>query len=188
MKIKVYYQTGRIIEHNTEQFCAMEPFKSKGANVTTEFDLRSDLLQSHGLILNIYWNNLNDGNHSTEQLYDEINEVNLSYTERKQGIAIQLVALRELKDIVKIVVDGEMVIWQQNDDLINGVKFANQEIICFSDAATTSINKRAIKIFSYLRNSHTDLTNEQVADLLGYPLSTIETIIKNEAANSEDDY
>lgn len=187
MKIKVYYQNGRIVEHNTEQFCNMEPFRNSGINIDTEFDLRSDLLETHGLFLIIYWNNYGGENPHAEKFYDNLNDIDLPYADRKQGAVIQLIAKRELEDIIKVVVDGEMTIWQQDNTHINGVKFANQEIICFSDATTTSINKRAIKIFRYLKKANPDLSDDEVAGLLGYSFSTLATIIANEAANVNDE-
>lgn len=184
MKIKVYYQNGRIVEHNTDTFCSMEPFKNIGTNIDTELDLRSDLLKTHGLFLVIYWNNYNFDVTNTEKYYDDLNEIDLPYANRKQGAVIQLIAKRELEDIIKVVVDGEIILWQQNSELINGVQYANQEILCFSDATTTSINKRAVKIFYYLKKANPDMTDTEIAEQLGYPVSVLETIIAIEAANS----
>ncbi len=187
MKIKVYFESGRIIEHNTLDLCSSEPFKSIGNNITTEFDLRTDLLKTHGLFLIIYWNDCKISDDNTQKYYDEENCIELPYTSRQKGVVVQMISLRELESVIKIVVDGEMIIWRQDNEFVNGTKFANQELLCYSNISTSSINKRAIKIFTYLKNANSNLSNEDIADLLGYPIAAIEKIIEDEAANTFHD-
>ena len=46
----------------------------------------------------------------------------------------------------------EKILWREGDDLINGERFFAMEQLCYSDAATVSINKRALAVFDYLKH------------------------------------
>ena len=69
-----------------------------------------------------------------------------------------LVAPEELPEVVWLKKDGEKILWREGDDLINGERFFAQEQLCYSDAVTKSINKRALAVFDYLSNAHPDWT------------------------------
>ena len=100
-----------------------------------------------------------------------------------------LVSPNELSEIAKITCDGELLVWRQGGELINGVKFSGQEILCYSDSATTSINARSLAVFDYLKRAHEGdgKTDEEIAAMLGYTMAALSTIRKAEAANVSDD-
>lgn len=185
MNITVYYQSGRIDSFSTENFCAQEPFKSEGTNITTEFQLRLDLLYEEGLLLEVFWYDANISNSSVSSKNDEVG-IKIPHASRMRGRRVRLVSHRELADIAKIVCDGELLVWRQGSELINGIKFFGQELLCFSDATTTSINRRALNIFEYLKNANPGLPGENIAKMMGYSKDAIDTIKADETANEED--
>jgi len=183
MKITVYYQSGKIDEFDTQNFCAPEPFKAEGMNITTEFQLRLDLLQTEGLLLEIFWYDAHISSDSVSTSNDEVG-AKIPHALRTRGRRVRLVSLRELSDIAKIACNGELLVWRQGSELINGIKFFGQEILCFSNAATTSINGKAVAIFEYLQKSHPGLPDENIAEMMGYSKAAIDEIMADETANS----
>lgn len=188
MKVAVYYQTGKITEFNTETFCSSEPFEGEGnggRNITTEFSLRFDLLEQEGLMLHIYWYNAIIDEQTARSKDESVSDQVIPHAGREAGRFVRLVSKDELKDIAKIEVDGEMVVWRQGYDLINAIKFYNQELICYSDAQTTSVNGRVMGIYRYLKNAHPAATNEELVQMFGYPLSAFLRIQEEELAQVE---
>lgn len=181
MKVTVYYQSGRIDEFDTKDFCANEPFKAEGVNIITEFQVRLDLLQQEGLLLEVFWYNAkaSDGVSSNNE---EVG-AKIPHALRMPGRRIRLVSQRELSDIAKINCNGELLVWRQGSELINSIKFFGQEILCFSNATTTSINSRAIAIFEYLQKANPGLPDENIAQMMGYSKRALDTIMADEAAN-----
>ena len=53
---------------------------------------------------------------------------------------------------------------REGDDLINGERFFAQEQLCYSDATTISINKRALAVFDYLSHVHPEQSEEEIAE------------------------
>lgn len=180
MLIKVFYQSGRLDAFDTLSFCTSEPFKQQGQNLLTEFQLLtdSDTLLQEGLMLEVFW-------------YDPLiradtprsGEYHLPHAARQAGNRIRLVSKKELAEIARITVDGELLLWRQGDHLINGVKFQNQEILCYSNAVTASVNQRALALYDYLRRADPALSEEAAAVLLGYTKDAIDDISFAESAN-----
>ena len=96
-----------------------------------------------------------------------------------------LVSPGELSDIVWLKKDGEKVLWREGDDLINGERFFAMEQLCYSDAVTKSVNRRAIAVFDYLANAHPDWSAEEVARSMGYTEAAVERIQDAEMAQGE---
>lgn len=188
MRIAIYYQTGKIVEFNTETFCSADPFSGNGgSNITTEFALRLDLLESEGLMLHIYWHNTIVDEQTARSVDPTVSEREVPHAGREPGRFVRLVSEEELEDIAKIEVDGEMVVWRQGADLINAIKFYNQELLCYSDAQTASVNERVIGIYEYLKRAHPLSTDEEIAHMFGYPISAVRRIQEEELAQMEPD-
>ena len=96
-----------------------------------------------------------------------------------------LVSPDELSDIVWLKKDGEKVLWREGDDLINGERFFAMEQLCYSDAVTKSVNRRAVAVFDYLAKAHQDWSGEQVAKTMGYTEAAIERIRNAEVAQGD---
>ncbi len=77
-----------------------------------------------------------------------------------------------------------MIVWRQGPDLINAIKFYNQELLCYSDAQTVSVNGRVMGIYSYLKNAHPLSTDEEISAMFGYPLSAFKRIQEQELAQA----
>lgn len=190
MKVMVYYQSGKISEFSTETFCSNEPFKGEGqggCNITTESNLRFDLLETEGLMLQIYWHNTIIDQQTMRSKDPTVSDRAIPHAGREPGRFIRLVSKDELSDIAKIEVDGEMVVWRQGPDLINAIKFYNQELLCYSDAQTVSVNGRVMGIYAYLKNAHPGATDEEISAMFGYPYNAFQRIQAEELAQTEPD-
>ncbi|MCL2322731.1 MAG: hypothetical protein FWC47_11595 [Oscillospiraceae bacterium] len=192
MKITVTYASGKIIEHDiSDHFTVSEPFKKDikgGIPIASEYRLRADLINERGLTLEVFWHDakIDDSTrktpHDTET--DENGEqVLIAHAEMRTGRLLKLIDKAELDDIVEILLDGKLLFWRQEGQLINAIKFSLMELFCFSNAATASINKRAIELDNYLANAYPSLPQKERAEMIGYPLEVLEKIKNNEIAN-----
>ena len=179
MHITVYYQSGVLDSFDTQPFCAPEPFRRHGGNVLTEFRLRLDLLSSDGLVLEVFWYELPAGDAAAGR-------DGLAPAPRHPSHKLLILGPDEVGGIAKIVCDGELLVWRQGDDLINGVKFSGQEVLCFSDHTTTSINERALALFNYLRRAipEDEKTDDEVAGMMGYSVAALEAVLRAETMNA----
>ena len=182
MLVKVFYRSGRLDAFDTVSFCTAEPYRKHGENLLTEFQLLTDseTLLSEGLILEVFWYDpriVEDTRRS--------GPYNMPHATRQAGNRIRLASQSEIGDIVLVTVDGELMLWRQGEHLINGVLFRNQEILCYSNAVTASINRRALALYDYVRNADPDLSEKEAAALLGYTKEAIDDISFAESANAE---
>lgn len=185
MDILVYYQSGKLDVFSTTDFIANEPWARTGRNLMTEFSPRLDMLEEEGFALDVFWYDGADCKDSIE-VVDEDSNTRISHAVRRVGKRILLVSKSELEQIAQITVNGELVAWMQGGFLINGTKFRNQEILCFSNDNVTGINRRASAVFDYLKKANPGVSEEALAARMGYPLEAIMQIREAEAANVAD--
>ena len=98
---------------------------------------------------------------------------------------------RELEDVAKITLDGELVEWRQGGELVNGVKFFSQELLYFSNGRSASITERACKISQFIKNANPELPDEIIAGWMGLPPTVLETMkrdqLRNDQVSEQDD-
>jgi hypothetical protein len=192
-EIKVYYLSGLIDFFSFDQFVAKEPLKSpSGAaqNLLTEFRLRLDELEREGLVVETWWHDTTTerANRTTEVIDrgdGKTFSVDFFHAILRPWRKVRLIARSELGDVSKIVVDGEVVVWRQGDDLINGVRFYAAELLYFSNPVTASTNRKALEMFDYIKNAHRDMSDEDIADMLGYSWKAFEQILGQEKSQLE---
>lgn len=174
MKLITYYQTGKIDVFDTATFTATDPFKRDGMNLITEFAIRFDLLEdknsNEGLVVDVYWYDakIHDKDNAVTSL-DEKKNATLNNALLKASTRIRLISKRELEDVAKITLDGELVEWRQGGELVNGVKFFSQELLYFSNGRSASITERACKISQFIKNANPELPDEIIAGWMGLP-------------------
>lgn len=183
MKVEVLFKSHRYEEFDTSPQTASEPFRGKGTAVLMDWNLYLGDLEGKGVVLAQHWY---DGSGSTggSTLLDG---TKVPVAVRKIGCAMLLVSPDELSDIVWLKKDGEKVLWREGDDLINGERFFAMEQLCYSDAVTKSVNRRAIAVFDYLANAHPDWSAEEVARTMGYTEAAVERIRNAEIAQFDED-
>ena len=94
---------------------------------------------------------------------DEKKNATLNNALLKASTRIRLISKRELEDVAKITLDGELVEWRQGGELVNGVKFFSQELLYFSNGRSASITERACKISQFIKNANPELPDEIIA-------------------------
>lgn len=181
MKVEVLFKSHRFEEFDTSPQTASEPFRIKGTAVLMDWNLYLGDLNGSGVVLAQHWY---DGSGSGDGSVN-LDGVNVPAAVRKVGCAMLLVSPDELSDIVWLKKDGEKVLWREGDDLINGERFFAMEQLCYSDAVTKSVNRRAVAVFDYLAKAHQDWSGEQVAKTMGYTEAAIERIRNAEVAQGD---
>lgn len=184
MRVVVYYQSGLVDVFDTLNFTNNEPYRDTSCAIVTEFALRLDLIEREGLVMDTF---VYDKDADDDAPRAKVEEVTVPFALRRPGHRVRLVARGELRRVAKVTLDGELMLWRQGDELINAVKFANQEVLCFSNATTTSINQKAMSIFSYLQKANPELDADKVAGLMGFTQKAIEDIRYYEQENGQAD-
>lgn len=183
MKVEVLFKSHRYEEFDSSTQTCPEPYRGKGLNVLTDWNLYLGALEENGIILAQHWY---DGNPASTQGKVTLEGVQVPAAARKVGCAMLLVSPDELDEIVWLKKDGEKLLWREGDDLINGERFFAQEQLCYSDATTISINKRALAVFDYLSRVHPEQSEEEIAERMGYTASAIERIRDAESCQKDE--
>lgn len=182
MKVEVLFKSHRYEEFDSSTQTCSEPYRGKGLNVLTDWNLYLGSLEENGIILVQHWY---DGNPASSQGKVTLEGVEVPASVRKVGCAMLLVSPDELDEIVWLKKDGEKLLWRDGEDLINGERFFAQEQLCYSDATVQSINRRAIAVFDYLKHAHPTYPDEEIARIMGYTESAIERIRDAEISQDE---
>lgn len=182
MVIEVLYKSFRYEKFDSSAQTNSEPFRAKGTNILTDWNLYLGALEENGIILAEHWY---DGNpqHAGGQVTLEGTKVPAAT--RQVGSAMLLVSPDELDDVVWLKKDGEKLLWREGDELINGERFFAMEQLCYSDATVQSINRRAIAVFDYLKHAHPTHSDDEIARIMGYTESAIERIRNAEISQDE---
>lgn len=185
MKVEVLFKSHRYEEFDTSPQTSSEPYKGKGTAVLMDWNLYLGSLERQGVVLAQHWY---DGNPASKQGGTaKLDGTEVPVAVRKVGCAMLLVSPDELSEVVWLKKDGEKVLWREGDDLINGERFFAMEQLCYSDAVTKSINRRALAVFDYLSNVHPDWSSDEVARSMGYTAPAIERIRTAEQSQGEFD-
>lgn len=191
MKVEVLYRSHRYEEFDTSPQTSSEPYRGKGTAVLMDWNLYLGDLEGQGIVLVQHWYDGSSGGGKVN-----LDGIEIPAAARKVGCAMLLVAPDELPEVVWLKKDGEKILWREGDDLINGERFFAQEQLCYSDAVTKSINKRALAVFDYLSHAHPDWDDEHIARTMGYTASAVERIrdaelsqedVFEEGGDTEDD-
>lgn len=182
MRVEVLFKSHRYEEFDSSVQVCSEPHRGKGVSVLTDWNLYLGALEENGIILAQHWY---DGNPSTASGSVTLEGTSVPAAVRKVGCAMLLVAPEELDEIVWLKKDGEKLLWREGEDLINGERFFAMEQLCYSDATTKSINKRAVAVFDYLKHVHPEQPDDEIAASMGYTAPAIYRIQEAEEAQGE---
>lgn len=183
MRVEVLFRSHRYEEFDTSPQTCSEPYRGKGTAILMDWNLHIDLdPEGMGIVLVQHWY---DGSVGSGQGTVRLGGVEVPVGAHKLGCAMLLVAPDELSEVVWLKKDGEKILWREGDDLINGERFFAMEQLCYSDAVTKSVNKRAVAVFDYLSNAHPDWDDEETARAMGYTASAIERIREMEYSQPE---
>lgn len=197
MIIAIEYKNGRMKEFDTSAFTttnAMSAGDRTARNVLTELDLRLDLVDEVGLRLDFYWYDATPQGERIEidGLTDSMgNPVCLAAASRRLGTSVLLCSQKGIGQISRVIVqraNGTVdVLWRQGsgDWLINGAKFEAQRVLSYTDSNVTSTNRQAVYVYKYMKNAHPLMAEDEICDLIGYPLDAYKEIQLEESKNGE---
>lgn len=197
MIIAIEYKNGRMKEFDTSAFTAtnaMSAGDKTARNVLTELDLRLDLVDEVGLRLDFYWYDATPQGSRVEipGLTDSTgNPVCLTSASRRLGTSVLLCSRMGIQTISRVIVqraNGTVdALWRQGsgDWLINGARFEAQRVLSYTDCNVTSMNSQAVFVFKYLKKSNPEMSDDEICNLIGYPLDAYREIQLDEAKNAE---
>lgn len=180
MNINVFYDNGRADEFDVDHFTLPEPFD--GQNMLTNFEVRFDDLDTNSLWLQAHFYDIRP------EYREDIETDSTPVARRMRGWRFLLVDKSEMEHVAKIVVNGELVAWRQGDDLINGIRFHAQELLCYSDETTSSINRKAIALHDYIANSNPEIAGneEKICRAFGFTKRAYERVLMAENTQPEE--
>lgn len=184
MRVEVLFKSHRYEEFDTSPQTCSEPYRGRGTAVLMEWNLHLEHLREQGVVLTQHWY---DGSPSNGADTADIDGAKVPVAKRRVGCAVLLVGAEELDEIVWLKKDGEKLLWREGNSLINGERFFAMEQLCYSDATVQSVNRRACAVFEYLSRANPELSDAEVAELMGYTLSAVERIRSAEIAQMDDD-
>lgn len=182
MVIEVLYKSFRYEKFDATVQTNAEPYRGKGTNVFTDWNLYLGALEENGIVLAQHWY---DGNPAAASGSATLEGQRVPAATRKVGCAMLLVSPAELGDVVWLKKDGEKLLWREGDDLINGERFFAMEQMCYSDATVQSVNRRALAVFDYLSQANPSLSDDEVAHVMGYTAAAIDRIRDAEVSQSD---
>lgn len=197
MIIAIEYKNGRMKEFDTSAFTATNAMcagDKTARNVMTELDLRLDLVNEVGLRLDFYWYDATPQGQRVDipGLTDSKGDpVSLTSASRRLGTSVLLCSREGIKQISRIIVqraNGTVdALWRQGtgDWLINGARFEAQRVLSYTDSNVTSMNSQAVFVFKYMKKANPLMSEEEICDLIGYPLDAYKEIQLDEAKNAE---
>lgn len=197
MIIAIEYKNGRMKEFDTSAFTAtnaMSAGDKTARNVLTELDLRLDLVDEVGLRLDFYWYDATPQGQSIkiDGLTDSMgNPVCLTSAARRLGTSVLLCSKEGIRQISRIIVQRANgtanVLWRQGtgDWLINGARFEAQRVLTYTDSNVSSTNSQAVFVFKYMKKAHPLMADDEICDLIGYPLDAYKEIQSEEAKNDQ---
>ena len=198
MIIAIEYKNGRMKEFDTSAFTttnAMSAGDKTARNVMTELDLRLDLVDEVGLRLDFYWYDATPQGQRVEipGLTDSKGDpVCLTSASRRLGTSVLLCSRGGIRQISRVIVqraNGTVdALWRQGsgDWLINGARFEAQRVLSYTDCNVTSMNSQAVFVFKYMKKANPQMTDEEICDLIGYPIDAYKEIQWDEAKNAEE--
>lgn len=180
MNIDVFYDNGRVDEFDVDHFTLPEPFD--GRNMLTNFEVRFDDLETNSLWLQAHFYDIRP------EYREGAKQSDTPVARRMRGWRFLLVDEKEMEHVAKIIVNGELVAWRQGDDLINGVKFHAQELLCYSDDTTSSINRKAIALHDYIANANPDIAGDEdeICRTFGFTKRAYEHVVLAESVQPEE--
>lgn len=182
MHLEVLYRSHRFEEFDTSSFICPEPYRSQGVNVLTDWNLRLGDMEREGIVLVQHWY---DATAAGQAATVTIDGVAVPAARRRVGCAMLLVDPSELGDVIWLKMDGEKLLWREGDDLINGERFFAMEQLCYSDAATQSISRRAVAVFDYLRAASPEASDDEIAGSMGFTVAALERMRDAELAQDD---
>ncbi|RHL22619.1 hypothetical protein [Collinsella sp. AF38-3AC] len=197
MIIAIEYKNGRMKEFDTSAFTAtnaMSAGDKTARNVLTELDLRLDLVDEVGLRLDFYWYDATPQGQRVkiDGLTDSKGDpACLTSASRRLGTSVLLCSRMGIQQISRVIVqraNGTVdALWRQGsgDWLINGARFEAQRVLSYTDCNVTSMNSQAVFVFKYLKKSNPEMADDEICNLIGYPLEAYKEIQWDEAKNAE---
>ncbi|MDR1016674.1 MAG: hypothetical protein LBL67_04340 [Coriobacteriales bacterium] len=187
MKVNVYFENGRVNIFDTDCYTTKDPIKGE-QNVVTEFQLTLDTIHETGLCLDVYFHDAPGGSGGESPHYAEVEHTpgrftKIPYSNNLLCCRTALVGKDEVDYITQVTVDDELVLWKQGGELINANKFKAQELLCYSSPAVASYNAKVAELFRYLQQANLGISDEEIADKLGYTPKALQKALADEEAN-----
>jgi len=179
MKVSIYLADGRVRTYDTQGFLSAGAYSSLNPSYRnhpvfiSEETLRMDLLEEEGLVVDLcYFSSYEVEGESGQavQVDDPIYSSPLSIGSRHPGRRFVLLKKEAVKNIVKIVADGELAAWREDDWIVNGVKF-NNAVRLYGDPEERNLHLQVALLYDFLRNTKypsPEITDEEICAIFGY--------------------
>lgn len=172
MKVEVLFKSHRYEEFDSSTQTCSEPYRGKGLNVLTDWNLYLGSLEENGIILVQHWY---DGNPASSQGKVTLEGVEVPASVRKVGCAMLLVSPDELDEIVWLKKDGEKLLWREGEDSSTASASSRRSSFA-TPMRPPSPSTAAPWRSTIISRMPTTWDEEEVAESMGYTASAIRRI------------
>lgn len=197
MIIAIEYKNGRMKEFDTSAFTAtnaMSAGDKTARNVMTELDLRLDLVNEVGLRLDFYWYDATPQGQRVDIPGLIVRKGTPSASPLHRGawgppcFSAPEKASNRFPASSYSVRTGR---WMPFGGRVRAIGSSTgrgsraQRVLSYTDSNVTSMNSQAVFVFKYMKKANPLMSEEEICDLIGYPLDAYKEIQLDEAKNAE---
>jgi len=177
MKLKLLYDNLRIEVFDTNELTEKKALGDR--NLLTNYELRMDQIDGDRLWLEMLWYD------ASSKVRADSPEGVLATARRTNGWRFLLVDLEDMKHLMAVYLDDELVIWRESGELVFGALFKLHEALYYSDEKKTSVSRRAVFLHDYMKRKHREIADdpEALCAEIGYPLVAYNAMARMEATD-----
>ena len=177
MKLKLLYDNLRIEVFDTNELTEKKALGDR--NLLTNYELRMDQIDGDRLWLEMLWYD------ASSKVRADSPEGGLATARRTNGWRFLLVDPEDMKHLMAVYLDDELVIWRESGELVFGALFKLHEALYYSDEKKTSVSRRAVFLHDYMKRKHREIADdpEALCAEIGYPLVAYNAMARMEATD-----
>lgn len=153
MIIKTFYSNGHFDVFDTDHLTDSSLFEG---NALSNFSFNLEDLGAQRLWLNFYYYEVADA------YRDALGPYGLPVARRRDGWSFLLVDDDDIAQLTKVTADGQVVIFRQGDDLIDGIAYN------YASDVACEFNPQSVKTHDYFARALGPESEQEICRLLGY--------------------
>lgn len=177
MKLKLLYDNLRIEVFDTNELTEKKALGDR--NLLTNYELRIDQIDGDRLWLEMLWYD------ASSKVRSENPEGSMATARRTNGWRFLLADPEDMKSLMAVYLDDELVVWRESGALVFGALFKLHETLYYSDDKKTSVSRRAVFLHDYMKRKHRDIADDPdaLSAAIGYPLAAYNAMARVETTD-----
>ena len=177
MKLKLLYDNLRIEVFDTSELTEKKALGDR--NLLTNYELRMDQIDGDRLWLEMLWYD------ASSKVRSENPEGPMATARRTDGWRFLIADPEDMKQLMAVYLDDELVIWRESGELVFGALFKLHETLYYSDEKKTSVSRRAVFLHDYMKRKRCEIADDPdaLSAAIGYPRAAYDAMARVEATD-----